>query len=44
MERDDFYIVDNELEKFSDYGFKIPKKYLQELEKFPHIKIEGEAK
>ena len=42
MERDDFYIVDNELEKFSYYGFKIPKKYVQELEKSPHIKIEGD--
>lgn len=41
---DEFYIENNNLMKFGDYGFKCPKKYLKELDNYEHLKMEGGAK
>ena len=41
---DDFYIENNQLNKIGDYGHRCPKMCLYELDNYPFIKTEGEAK
>lgn len=41
---DDYYIQDNELMKYGDNGRKCPIRYIRELDKFPYLKVIGEAK